>query len=524
MKKHIFVLLMTLLMLAAPAALAAPQLTGVLADDVQLTSGQPGWYFDFTATEGGALAMQLLSGETGEVVADLGAAQVEAGTGRIEWDGLLPSGGAVAPGSYMVAVQLRNFWGEESEQSLLSLHIYADEASAAQDALDLGALELAEEAEAWEEAAANAPIDAPAEESGARPVPQATGFWDMDPDAYDLDDPAHQQAIWDLMMQPITVFDVGQTEHVYPTNRPGIKRTPYKENTAGELHGQSQGIHVLEEDTDGDGYVLIEAYSNDGTKTDNAYMESLDAKKIRGYVKKSLLMEKKPSRKYALLVDKLRQKMYVFEAGKIIGTMMVSTGLNNPKQPYNETPAGEYITVSWVGDFHAGSNTIGRYAIRINGGTLLHEVLHDKAADGKTRFYDKYEPQLGQKASHGCIRIQRRENEQGQNMAWLWDNLEMNTKVFIWDDVGRKMYEPELPDAALPLYRNPNGGSNYHLDANCPGVRKQYLPLTGDFTYGDLTQDAFGKLTPCGSCGAPQRPETLYENYMAAAEQIGARG
>lgn len=32
-------------------------------------------------------------------------------------------------------------------------------------------------------------------------------------------------------------------------------------------------MHVLEEDTDGDGYVLIEAYSNDGTKTDNTYME-----------------------------------------------------------------------------------------------------------------------------------------------------------------------------------------------------------------------------------------------------------
>lgn len=93
---------------------------------------------------------------------------------------------------------------------------------------------------------------------------------------------------------------------------------------------------MLEEDTDGDGYVLIEAYSNDGTKTDDTYMESLNAKKVQGYVKKSILFEVKPSSKYALLVDKLRQKLYIFEAGAIIGELDVSTGLNNAKQPYND--------------------------------------------------------------------------------------------------------------------------------------------------------------------------------------------
>ena len=512
-------------------ALAAPELGGVLASDAQLIAGQPGWSFDFSVTEGGTLAMQLLSGETGEFVADLGAVAVEAGAGRIEWDGLLPDGRAVPTGSYLVAVQMRNFWGEESESARISLRVFESEAQAAQERLDLSAL-LLEDAATWEDAewdaAESLEETAPAQEdeTGAQAlldeagVPVATSFWDMNPDAYDLTNPAHQQAIWDLMMQPITVFDVGQTEHVYPTNEPEISRTPYEQNCAGELHGQSQGVHVLEEDTDGDGYVLIEAYSNDGTKTDNAYMESLDAQRIQGYVKKSLLFEVTPSDRYALLVDKLRQKLYIFEAGAIIGTLDVSTGLNNPSQPYNETPAGEFITVSRVGDFQAGSRTIGAYAIRINGGTLLHEVLYDKAADG-TKIYDAYEPMLGQKASHGCIRIQRRKNAQGQNMAWLWENLEMKTRVFIWDDAGRKVFEPELPDAQTPLYRNPNGGSNYHLDENCSGVKSQYLPLTGDLTYGDLTLDAFKKLTPCPYCGAPARPETLLERYLAEAEQIG---
>ena len=531
MKKHFMAAILFLMMLASAGALAAPQLTNVAAESGSLRVGEV-WAFSFETTEGGALAMQL-RGADGESI-DLGATQVDAGIGRLVWDGVLPDGSEAADGVYTMAVRLCNYWGEESEEHLMTVTVgdgeAAGEAAApvAAGALDLSSLDLQdaqiweggiEEARVWDEGQA---ADAQTlTEDGRRPVPQATSFWDMNPDEYDLTDPDHQQAIWDLMMQPITVMDVGQTEHVYPTFTPGANRKPYEQNCAGELHGQSQGVHVLEEDTDGDGYVLIEAYSNDGTKTDNEYMESLNAKKVQGYVKKSILFEVKPSSKYALLVDKLRQKLYIFEAGAIIGELDVSTGLNNAKQPYNESPAGEYITVSKVGDFNAGSGTIGRFAIRINGGTLLHEVLHDTAKDG-TRIYTAYEPQLGMKASHGCIRIQRKANAQGQNMQWLWNNLENKTKVFIWDDQGRQMYEPELPDSGLQLYRNPNGGSNYHVDANCSGVKSQYLPLTGDFTYGDLEKDEFKKLTPCASCGAPVRPETLYERYVFEANQIGA--
>ncbi len=529
MKKKSVIVLFFFMLMTAACALAAPQLTNVTADSGSLRVGGE-WTVAFETTEGGALAMQL-RGEDG-VSVDLGATQVEAGSGRLVWDGVLPDGSDAADGAYTVAVRLCNYWGEESEESLLPLTIGEPEGetvvSSVPGALDLSSLDIQdaqiwdgdiEEAQTWDEGQTDS--EQTADENGKRPVPQATSFWDMNPDEYDLTDPDHQQAIWDLMMQPITVMDVGQTEHVYPTFTPGADRKPYEQNCAGELHGQSQGVHVLEEDTDGDGYVLIEAYSNDGTKTDNEYMESLNAKKVQGYVKKSILFEVKPSSKYALLVDKLRQKLYIFEAGAIIGELDVSTGLNNAKQPYNESPAGEYITVSKVGDFNAGSGTIGRFAIRINGGTLLHEVLHDKAKDG-TRIYTAYEPQLGMKASHGCIRIQRKANAQGQNMQWLWNNLENKTRVFIWDDQGRQMYEPELPDSDLQLYRNPNGGSNYHVDANCSGVKSQYLPLTGDFTYGDLEKDEFKKLTPCSSCGAPVRPETLYERYVFEANQIGA--
>ena len=535
MKKHFFCSFLLMLMLcAASGALAAPVLSGVYAEDARVVIGEEGWGFRFSSTEGGALALMLLDGGTGEKIADLGARQVEAGEGRIGWNGLLSDGSRPAPGEYTLAVQLKNYWGEESGRSVLSVSLLDEPAEAQAGMLALSALVI-EEAIVWEEGQGLLE-EAVQEETSAgddsavqsdflldeNGVPVATSFWDMDPDAYDLKNPAHQQAIWDLMMQPITVIDGDQTENIYITNQPGISPRPYAENCAGELHGQSQGVRIVEDDTDGDGYVLIEAYTNDGTKSESSYMESIAAKKVQGYIKKSRLYTETPSDKYALLVDKLRQRMYVFEDGRIIGELLVSTGLNNEKQPYNETPAGEFLVVSWTGDFPAGSRTIGRFALRINGGTLIHEVLHDVARDGKTKLYDAYEPELGKKASHGCVRVQRRKNEQGMNMQWLWDNLKDHTKVFIWDDKGRTMYEPEIPDPATPLYRNPDGGSNYHLDQNCSGVKDKFLPLTGDFTYGDLDSDAFRKLTPCVYCSAPARKATLYEQYAAAAEQIGA--
>ena len=518
MKKRILILLLALMTAAASAALAAPALDGVFAGDSALVSGQDGWYFDFTASEGGTLALQLLSGETGEAVADIGSIQVEAGPGRMAWDGLLPDGNAPASGAYMVAAQLKNFWGEESNQSTMSLHIFASEAERGENTLDLS-LFMEEEAALWEEGMDALEAAAEAEAAQYAGVPQAGSFWEMNPDDYDLDNPEHQMAIWEIMMQPITVLEGDQTENIYITNQPGISPRPYKENCAGEFHGQSQGVNVLA--TEGE-YALIEAYTNDGTKTDNSYMESIAASKVQGYIKKSRLYQEKPSTEYGLLIDKLRQKLYVFKAGEIISSLDVSTGLNTAKQPYNETPAGEYLTVSRVGDFKAGSSTIGRFAIRINGGTLLHEVLHDVGADGKTKFYDKYEPQLGSKASHGCIRIPRRKNAEGINMEWFWSNLPLKTKVLVWEDEGRRMYDPELPDENLPLYRNPDGGSSYHLNQNCPGVKDKFLPLEGGFTYGDLDDDAYKKLKPCVTCAAPQKKAVLYERYKAAAAQIGA--
>lgn len=108
MKKSISWMVFLLLMTAA-CAQAVPQLTNVTADGESLHAGE-GWTVSFETTEGGALAMQL-RGTEGETV-DLGATQVDAGSGQLVWDGVLPDGSEAADGVYTVAVQLRNYWGE----------------------------------------------------------------------------------------------------------------------------------------------------------------------------------------------------------------------------------------------------------------------------------------------------------------------------------------------------------------------------------------------------------------------------
>ena len=143
-------------------------------------------------------------------------------------------------------------------------------------------------------------------------------------------------------------------------------------------------------------------------------------------------------------------------------------------------------------------------ALRINGGILIHEVPC-LINDNDVRYYEPFERVLGQKASHGCVRVQRAESSEGMNMRWLWDNMKVKTRVFIWDDVGRNI---PIPDDGTPLYYNPDGGKYYHSDQNCPSVKDRYLPLT-PLTYGDLGNDPYVNLTPCASCNPPKRPADI---------------
>lgn len=55
------------------------------------------------------------------------------------------------------------------------------------------------------------------------------------------------------------------------------------------------------------------------------------------------------------------------------------------------------------------------------------------------------------------------------------------------------------------MYYNPDGGSRYHADRNCPSVSQRYLPLQGSFRWAERNNAPYSALSPCGICHAPQR-------------------
>ena len=258
--------------------------------------------------------------------------------------------------------------------------------------------------------------------------------WFGDETDYDI---TNEAACWALLMKPITVLDVDETESVYPLQTPGGKKVN-NDKLGGFINGASAAVHVLGEDEDG--WTLIEGID---------YYNRI----IQGYVKTRLLKTVTPNPHYGVIVDKLTQKLNVFIDGKFFSSCAVSTGLPNDLQPYNETSAGEYLAISWSGGF----DSEGMYcdmAIRFNNGDKIHEVPCNILADGSKR-YTKWEAQLGQKASHGCIRVARLPNDDGLDQEWLWNNLKRLTKIIIWDDGGRKM---PYPDDSTLVYYNPVGG------------------------------------------------------------------
>ncbi len=57
-----------------------------------------------------------------------------------------------------------------------------------------------------------------------------------------------------------------------------------------------------------------------------------------------------------------------------------------------------------------------------------------------------------------------------------------------------------------PLYYIPEIGEFYHLSPTCRAVSIQHKPLQAHFTFAEVNNEAYRKLTPCSACGAPQRP------------------
>ena len=336
----------------------------------------------------------------------------------------------------------------------------------------------------------------PAHTSPRRGEDPTLNYWTLPMDITD------EEAVWKALTAPITVLDNGKknAEKLQVIIRSG----PSEESDGvGMATCISQGVHVLER---GEEWTLIECYSSSFHDSPILNWNTL----VQGYVPTAYLKDVRPNQELGLVVDKLTQRLYVFKDGKLFSTLLVSTGVANAKQPYNETRSGEFLLVSKVGEF-SSDNLRCAMAIRFNDGDLLHEVPYIAGDYG--RDYSVNEPKLGTKASHGCIRVQRQPSPEGVSQKWLWNNYQKNTRIMIWEDwQGRQI---PVPESSTPLYCVRKRTGNYHTTDRCTALRGK---KTEEITYGQLGEEAWRKLKPCPLCAAPPKIETIEETNRLYAE------
>lgn len=214
-------------------------------------------------------------------------------------------------------------------------------------------------------------------------------------------------AILKALYAPIAVADVGALAHQKLTAAPGGGKA------VGQVHGQTQALNVLRIEGE---YAYVGAFTHE----DGAYVE--------GYVPLKKIKMVEPNTRFGLVADKNAQTMTVYEDGEAIAELPISTGLMAKDKLFRETHAGAFVLEARVPAFSQGGFTYDS-CIRYSGGNLLHGVGF-QLKNGQ-RDESEQEALLGQKASHGCIRVGESENI---NADWLWRNLPRNTKLLILDD------------------------------------------------------------------------------------------
>ena len=322
-------------------------------------------------------------------------------------------------------------------------------------------------------------------------------YWETPMDISDPD------TVWQVLTQPMTVVSGEQRTQVQ------LMAQPSKDaDMVGEVTCDSQGVHVLE--TLDNGWSLVECYSSSNRLSKLDVYGDL----VQGYLPTEMLVERNTRMEYGLVVDKMTQRLYVFEAGKLLSTLRISTGKATEKMPQCDTNAGEFHLISWVGTFVAESGAVCEYGIRFNDGDLIHGVPYYRLENGD-RDYSACERSLGRAVSSGCIRIQRRRTPEGVNMLWLWNQLfnMKRTKLIIWEDMpGRQMAIPEMD---TPVYVLPGVSGAYHKAANCYDLDKSFFPMQ-EITYGQLEDEAYIALKNCSFCNPPLRRadiEKLNQKY-----------
>lgn len=225
------------------------------------------------------------------------------------------------------------------------------------------------------------------------------------------EDLSDDQAVWNALTAPVAVGSGTEAGVLLIMPEKGART-----GNIGLVTTRTAGVAVLEI-TD-DGWVRIGAWR----QPDNLYTE--------GWVRADRLQMIRPNDRYGAVVDKKTQTMTVYEDGKKIGTVMISTGYEDKVNRKAFTRCGVYLMGARMRAFSQAGHTYN-YPVRIDSGNLIHSSGF--ALVNRARDYDDEIVALGTKASHGCIRVDPRVTEEngGINAWWVWTHMGHDTKIIV---------------------------------------------------------------------------------------------
>ena len=226
----------------------------------------------------------------------------------------------------------------------------------------------------------------------------------------DLEDDA---AVWAALTAPVAVGDGGEGQGLSLEEQ---KNARWSGQRAGAVNCRTVGLAILE--LYDDGWAKVAAWR----QPDGEYTE--------GYVKKEKLKMVRPNTRYGAVMDKGKQTMTVYENGKRIGTVKVSTGRVSESNRLADTRCGVYLLGTRLDNF-TNSGYAYSYPVRIDGTHLIHQMGYVMKNGG--RDFSAETETLGTMASHGCIRIDAHitEENNGINAWWVWTHMGRDSKIIV---------------------------------------------------------------------------------------------
>ncbi|MDF2504232.1 L,D-transpeptidase [Clostridium sp.] len=159
--------------------------------------------------------------------------------------------------------------------------------------------------------------------------------------------------------------------------------------------------------------ILGNTYS-DKNKSNNIKLEKSNNNAV---TLKNYRNKKRYTNVYKVIVHIGNQTVDVYNNNELIKAMVCSTGINS-----DPTPTGTFVTgnkgTSFFSDKYGEG---GYYWTSFLGNYLFHSVPFDKSGN----IIPIQAAKLGQKASHGCVRLSV------ENARWIYNNIPRNTKVYI---------------------------------------------------------------------------------------------